>query len=117
MFYANLTQALTAKCNLLLALWDGRTSRLEGGTADTVLRYLGARTHPGQGDSAIEFQAADAAAEAAWGPHFVYWVPTLRGDGAAVRERARLSVRHRREPAGRCTARRCLTRSHNSSLS
>ncbi len=83
-FYANLTQVLTAKCNLLLALWDGRTSRLEGGTADTVLRYLGARTHPGHGDSAIEVQAADAAAEAAWGPHFVYWVPTPRGDGAAV---------------------------------
>ncbi|MGH8236685.1 MAG: hypothetical protein ACREXP_06630, partial [Steroidobacteraceae bacterium] len=84
MFYANLTQVLTAKCNLLLALWDGRTSRLEGGTADTVLRYLGARTHQGHGDSAIELQAADAAAEAAWGPHFVYWVPTPRGDGAAV---------------------------------
>jgi hypothetical protein len=44
-FYANLTHTLTAKCNLLLALWDGRTSRLAGGTADTVLRYLGARTH------------------------------------------------------------------------
>jgi hypothetical protein len=84
MFYANLTHVLTAKCNLLLALWDGRTSQLEGGTADTVLRYLGARTHPGHGDPAIEFQAADAAAEAAWGPHFVYWVPTPRGNGAGV---------------------------------
>jgi hypothetical protein len=83
-FYANLTQVLTAKCNLLLALWDGRTSPLEGGTADTVLRYLGARTQAGPADSAIEFQAADAAAEAAWGPHFVYWVPTPRGDGGAV---------------------------------
>ena len=37
-FYANLTQALAAKCNLLLALWDGKTSPLAGGTADTVLR-------------------------------------------------------------------------------
>jgi hypothetical protein len=83
-FYANLTQTLTAKCNLLLALWDGRTSRLEGGTADTVLRYLGARSHASHGDSSVEFQAADAAAEAAWGPHFVYWVPAPRGDGPAV---------------------------------
>ena len=83
-FYANLTQVLTAKCNLLLALWDGRTSRLEGGTADTLLRYLGARSHPGHGESGIEFQAANAAAEAAWGPHFVYWVPTPRGDEAAA---------------------------------
>jgi hypothetical protein len=81
-FYANLTQALTAKCNLLLALWDGKPSPLAGGTADTVLRYLGARTQPGRDESSIEFQAA--ASEAAWGPHFVYWVPTPRGDGAAV---------------------------------
>ena len=83
-FYANLTQVLTAKCNLLLALWDGRTSRLEGGTADTLLRYLGARSHAGHGESGIEFQAANAAAEAAWGPHFVYWVPTPRRDEAAA---------------------------------
>lgn len=84
-FYANLTQALTAKCNLLLALWDGRTSPLEGGTADTVLRYLGARTHAGQDETDIEFQPASA--EATWGPHFVYWVPTPRGDGAAIPSR------------------------------
>lgn len=79
-FYANLTQALAAKCNLLLALWDGKTSPLAGGTADTVLRYLGARTRPGRDESAVEFQPA--AAEAAWGPHFVYWIPAPRGNGA-----------------------------------
>ena len=76
-FYANLTQALAEKCNLLLALWDGKTSPLAGGTADTVLRYLGARTRPGRDDCAVEFQAA--AAEAVWGPHFVYWIPAPRG--------------------------------------
>jgi hypothetical protein len=79
-FYANLTQALTAKCNLLLALWDGNTSRLEGGTADTVLRYLGARSHLGHDKSDIEFQPASV--EASWGPHFVYWIPTPRHNGA-----------------------------------
>jgi hypothetical protein len=81
-YYANLTRALTAKCNLLLALWDGNTSPLEGGTADTVLRYLGARTHPGHQDSRIEFQTASV--EAAWGPHFVYWVPTPRLNDAGI---------------------------------
>jgi hypothetical protein len=84
-FYTNLTQALTAKCNLLLALWDGKASPLAGGTADTVLRYLGVRTHPGHDESGIEFQPA--AAEAAWGPHFVYWVPTPRGNGATAASR------------------------------
>lgn len=79
-FYASLTQALTAKCNLLLALWDGNTSRLEGGTADTVLRYLGARSHLSHDKSDIEFQPASA--EASWGPHFVYWIPTPRLNGA-----------------------------------
>ena len=83
-FYANLTQVLTDKCNLLVALWDGRPSVRAGGTADTVLRYLGARTHAGHEDASIEFRPADAAAEAAWGPHFVYWVPTPRRDGASV---------------------------------
>jgi hypothetical protein len=84
-FYANLTQTLTDKCNLLLALWDGRTSQLKGGTADTVLRYLAARTHGGPDNSDIEFQAA--AVEAAWGPHFVYWIPTPRLAGDAVASR------------------------------
>ena len=83
-FFANLTRALTAKCNLLLALWDGNSSTLEGGTADTVLRYLGVRTHH-HADAHIEFQTASA--EAAWGPHFVYWVPTPRLNGAEAASR------------------------------
>ncbi|HKU17410.1 MAG TPA: hypothetical protein VJQ52_23650 [Steroidobacteraceae bacterium] len=79
-FYANLTQALTDKCNLLVALWDGNGSNRAGGTADTVLRYLGARTHVGHDQIAVEFQPATA--EAAWGPHFVYWIPAPRGNGS-----------------------------------
>ena len=104
-FYANLTQALTAKCNLLLALWDGHTSRLEGGTADTVLRYLGART-PSRPRRVgpIEFQAA-AQPKRLVGPHFVYWMPTPRLDGSSRSPRsAGLSDRHRREPARGCMA-------------
>jgi hypothetical protein len=69
----------------VLALWDGNTSPLEGGTADTVLRYLGARIHHGHHVADIEFQPASA--EAAWGPHSVYWVPTPRVNGAGVASR------------------------------
>lgn len=54
-FYSNLTRVLTEKCGLLLALWDGKSSASAGGTAYTVSRYLGTRSH------------------------FVYWVPTPRG--------------------------------------
>lgn len=79
--YSNLTQALIAKCNLLVALWDGKTSPRAGGTADTVLRYLGARTAR-QDESGVELQPATP--EAASGPHFVYWIPAMRGDGAVV---------------------------------
>ena len=50
--YANLTEALIDKCNVLLALWDGQPSSLPGGTADTVLRYLGARTCHGSRSAA-----------------------------------------------------------------
>src|SRR5262249_50167301 len=64
---------------------DGNTAARGGGTADTVLRYLGARTQFGHHDSSIEFQTASA--EAAWGPHFVYWVPTPRLNGAGIASR------------------------------
>jgi hypothetical protein len=57
-FYSNLTQLLTEKCNLLLALWDGKSSSRAGGTAYTVSRYLATRSR------------------------FVYWVPTPRGTEA-----------------------------------
>jgi hypothetical protein len=76
--YANLTGALIDKCNVLLALWDGEASTLPGGTADTVLRYLGARTFQGEDRRRIEIEPA--VADPAWGPHFVYWIPTMRSD-------------------------------------
>ena len=48
--YVNLSETLTRRTTLLLALWDGRASPLPGGTADTILRYLGARTDRDGGD-------------------------------------------------------------------
>jgi hypothetical protein len=80
--YANLTEVLIDKCSLLLALWDGETSPLSGGTADTVLRYLGARTFPGRDNRRIEL--LDTVTEPIWGPHFVYWIPTPRTDDPSM---------------------------------
>jgi len=80
--YANLTEALIEKCNVLLALWDGESSSLPGGTADTVLRYLGARTVNSSESARIEF--VTVVTEPAWGPHFVHWIPTRRSDDSAM---------------------------------
>ena len=74
--YANLTDTLIDKCSLLLALWDGQASPLPGGTADTVLRYLSARTHDGGSEG--EIVMVPAGSEPVWGEHFVYWIPTPR---------------------------------------
>jgi len=45
---------LIRRSSLLLALWDGRASQLSGGTADTVLRYLGVRTDENVGIEPVE---------------------------------------------------------------
>ena len=53
--YTLLTRHLVRGCSLLIALWDGEPSPLPGGTADTVLRYLGVRTDRNKEDGRIEF--------------------------------------------------------------
>ena len=83
--YANLTDTLREKCSLLLALWDGQTSLLPGGTADTLLRYLSARTRDG-GDG--EFVMVPAGSEPVWGQHYVYWIPAPRTADAPATARA-----------------------------
>ncbi len=79
--YSNLTDVLIDKCSLLLALWDGQSSSLPGGTADTVLRYLSARTQNGQHEQQIVM--VPAGVEPIWGQHFVYWIPTSRTSDAS----------------------------------
>jgi hypothetical protein len=80
--YANLTDTLIRRSSLLLALWDGRVSQLRGGTADTVLRYLGVRTDDNQGPETIEFVPAIEQDELT--ERVVYWMPAARsGAGAA----------------------------------
>jgi hypothetical protein len=78
--YANLTSSLIRRSSLLLALWDGRVSQLAGGTADTVLRFLGVRNDDHAGPESFEFIEAPDEAEAA--ERLVYWAPTARSGGA-----------------------------------
>jgi hypothetical protein len=83
--FAHLTTTLIRRSSLLLALWDGKVSQLPGGTADTVLRYLGVRTDDNPGAQAIEFSAAPDDADS---EQLVYWTPTTRtttGGGTETR--------------------------------
>ncbi|HXI67870.1 MAG TPA: hypothetical protein VNH41_08035, partial [Steroidobacteraceae bacterium] len=74
--YTLLTRHLVRGCSLLIALWDGEPSPLPGGTADTVLRYLGVRTDRNKEDGRIEFSEAEANADLP--ARLVYWIPTAR---------------------------------------
>src|SRR6185312_850393 len=73
--YANLTHKLIRRSGLLLALWDGEASTLPGGTADTVLRYLGVRSDENKDDDQLEF--VDSAVDLE-GALLAYWIPTRR---------------------------------------
>ena len=74
--YANLTDALIRRSSLLLTLWDGQSSPLPGGTADTVLRYLGVRTDENVHEDRIVF--VDAPADFHSASRLVYWIPAAR---------------------------------------
>jgi hypothetical protein len=74
--YAALTQTLTRGCSLLIALWDGESSLLPGGTADTVLRYLRVRTDGNKNDARLQF--TDAPADHDLPTRLVYWIPAAR---------------------------------------
>ena len=78
--YANLTDTLIRRSSLLLALWDGRSSRLPGGTADTVLRYLSLRNGDNSASDAIQF--IEVAEEPDTAQRLVYWTPALRSGAA-----------------------------------
>ncbi|HEY2274203.1 MAG TPA: hypothetical protein VGH61_01745 [Steroidobacteraceae bacterium] len=74
--YTNLADTLIRRSSLLLALWDGRSSHLPGGTADTVLRYLGVRT--ADNSEADDLQFVEAAEDPESTPRLVYWTPAHR---------------------------------------
>jgi hypothetical protein len=78
--YQALGSTLILRCSILLAVWDGKSTRLTGGTFDTLIRYLDCH-----GDDEGEFvepvfiPAADTEARDA----VVYWIPVRRtGDDA-----------------------------------
>lgn len=78
--YAALTQALIRGSSLLIALWDGESSTLPGGTADTVLRYLGVRGDRNKDDIRLQFQEVNDDIEL--GARLVYWIPAERAQTA-----------------------------------
>jgi len=72
--YANLSNDLRRRSNFLVAIWDGKYKDLAGGTADTVVKFLGAL--PGENDSSIEFiNSGDALLD---GEALAYWIPVRR---------------------------------------
>jgi hypothetical protein len=81
--YVNLSNTLIRKSNLLITLWNGESSVLPGGTADTVIKYLAA--HSGSGDKRLAFVEEDGGAP--WGRQAVYWVSVPRAS---------------EDPSGRC---------------
>ena len=74
--YSVLTQTLTRSCSLLIALWNGESSILPGGTGDTVLRYLGVRSDRNKDDVRLQF--LDAATDPELPVRLVYWIPAAR---------------------------------------
>jgi hypothetical protein len=81
--YAALARHLARGCSLLIALWDGESSVLPGGTADTVLRYLGVRTDRNKDDEHLGFSEASPDTDVP--ARLVYWIPTPRAKiGATV---------------------------------
>ena len=78
--YSNLTETLIRRSSMLLALWDGQSLPLPGGTADTVLRFLGVRT---DSNLAVEnIVLVDTAEDTDTSEKLVYWIPAARSGGA-----------------------------------
>jgi hypothetical protein len=84
LLYVALSSTLVRKSNVLITLWNGEFSALPGGTADTVMRYLGAHTGP-EPATHVSFVVDDGTAP--WDQQLVYWVTVDRASdarGAAV---------------------------------
>ncbi len=82
--YSNLTETLIRRSSLLLAIWDGQQSHLAGGTADTVLRFLGVRTEQSPSEEDLTFVEATADVDSA--DRLVYWLPAARHEDQALEE-------------------------------
>jgi hypothetical protein len=108
--YANLSQDLQRRSNLLVAIWDGKFKNLTGGTDDTVVRFLDAV--PGPDGANIE--TTDASGALLKGAPLVYWIPAGRissgGPDADLGPTPQTGIQHRcvdlREVRGRCQSNR-----------
>jgi hypothetical protein len=69
--YANLSDALIRKTNLLIALWDGEFSALRAGTADTAVKYLAGRAGSA---TATRVSFVSESHDIPWGQQAIYWV-------------------------------------------
>jgi hypothetical protein len=73
--YESLGRTLIRRSSVLLAVWDGKSTRLNGGCFDTLIRYLDC--HGGDQQESVDpvfIPAVDAEA----GDAVVYWIPVRR---------------------------------------
>ena len=81
--YQSLGRMLIRRSSVLLAVWDGQSTRLPGGCFDTLIRYLDC--HGGDEEEFAEpvfIPASDAEA----GDAVVYWIPVRRAGDDARRD-------------------------------
>jgi hypothetical protein len=81
--YQSLGRMLIRRSSVLLAVWDGKSTRLPGGCFDTLIRYLDC--HGGDEEEFVEpvfIPASDAEA----GDAVVYWIPVRRAGDDARRD-------------------------------
>ena len=72
-----LADVLVRRASLLLACWDGNSSKLPNDTADQVFRFLGAGCDQNEGGNTIETSAVVDDLEVT--ARLVSWVPIQRG--------------------------------------
>jgi hypothetical protein len=78
--YQLLSHTLIRRSSVLLAVWDGKSTRLTGGCFDTLIRYLDC--HGGDEEAVVE-PVFVAAADAEACDAVVHWIPVRRaGDDA-----------------------------------
>ena len=76
--YQSLSRTLIRRSSILLAVWDGKSTRLTGGSFDTLIRYLGC--HGGDEGEHVEPEFIPSA-DSEPGDAVVYWIPMPRSGG------------------------------------
>jgi len=80
--YARLMDYLVRRSNVLVALWDGEVTGLQGGSSDVVISYLAGSTDAKSGASAIHLQGEDGIADE--NGDIVIWIRTPRVSAPGV---------------------------------